>query len=187
MAYTTPNTVSASDVLTSALWNTQIRDNMEFLYTGASCCLDQGVGTTQAFSNGTSVAVTYTAALWDSDPAGAMWDAGNPTRINIKSDGIYVVNFSAALVSTGAMSNPEAYILESLGTGSAIYPRSDSVFGLTRTSGLYVNFNCTFIRRFTAGCYVESRVGSSGGGTININPFSYDQPATFSATKIANL
>jgi len=187
LAYTTPNTVGASDVLTSALWNTQIRDNMEFLYTGASCCLDQTSGTTQTFSNGTVEVVTYAAALWDSDPAGAMWDAGNPTRINIQSDGIYVVNFSAALVCTSAMTNPEASILENIGTGSAIYPRTDSVFGLTRNSGLNVNFNCTFIRRFTAGTYVESRVGSSGSGTININPFSYNQPATFSATKIANL
>lgn len=33
MAYTTPSTVSGSDVLTAALWNTQIRDNFSFLAT----------------------------------------------------------------------------------------------------------------------------------------------------------
>lgn len=33
MAYTTPSTVGGSDVLTAALWNTQIRDNFSFLAT----------------------------------------------------------------------------------------------------------------------------------------------------------
>jgi hypothetical protein len=48
MGYTTPNTVSGSDTLTAALWNTQIRDNFESLPRGV-------VGRAQSITNQTGI------------------------------------------------------------------------------------------------------------------------------------
>lgn len=89
MAYTTPNTVSASDVLTSALWNTQIRDNMEELRNPVSCevCLTSNV---TGYSGGQ---ISWQDTNWDNTPSG-MWAASpQPTRVTVPQDGIYLLTF----------------------------------------------------------------------------------------------
>jgi hypothetical protein len=38
-------------------------------------------------------AASFTNALYDTDPAGAMWSISNPTRITIRTAGLYLLNF----------------------------------------------------------------------------------------------
>ena len=64
MPYTPPSTVTGSDVLTAALWNTQIRDNFESLPRGVvgkaqSIVTQTGIGATKA--DVTGLTVTWTA------------------------------------------------------------------------------------------------------------------------------
>ena len=51
MPYTTPNTVSGSDTLTAALWNTQIRDNFEIVGRAPSCIMYLTAAQTMASGN----------------------------------------------------------------------------------------------------------------------------------------
>lgn len=83
MGYTTPNTVSGSDTLTAALWNTQIRDNMEWLRKPPACQVYRNAST--AYTSG---AISFTTSAFDND---AMWSAASPSRVTIKTAGIYLI------------------------------------------------------------------------------------------------
>jgi len=90
MPYITPNTVTGSDVLTAALWNTQIRDNMEELRNPVSC----EVGLSSTINPYTSnSAISWQVKNWDTSST-PMWTlATNPTRITIRETGLYLVVF----------------------------------------------------------------------------------------------
>lgn len=73
MAYTTPSTVGGSDVLTAALWNTQIRDNFTYLKTATDSTLPRGIVakasvTTVQYSVSTLTDITGLTTTFTADP-----------------------------------------------------------------------------------------------------------------------
>lgn len=89
MPYTTPNTVTGSDVLTAALWNLQIRDNFEAVRKPQSACVYMVDPSSASFSDG--VAVSWTASLWDTEIATPSWTIGDPTKLYVRETGLYRV------------------------------------------------------------------------------------------------
>ena len=95
MAYITPNTVTGSDVLTAALWNTQIRDNFEAVRNPVTCEVRLNAGLT--YVSGTTF--PWQALGWDtSPPASPMWSASDPTKVFIRETAIYLVTLKVLAV-----------------------------------------------------------------------------------------
>jgi hypothetical protein len=105
MAYITPNTVTGSDVLTAALWNTQIRDNFEAVVGEVrnpnSCRVRRNVGSTVGFSASGGL----TPVQWNQPDVydfGSMHDpAVNPQRITFPVAGIYAASTFFSVTGTG--------------------------------------------------------------------------------------
>jgi hypothetical protein len=111
MPYTPPNTVSGSDVLTAALWNTQIKDNMAVLRNPESCCVL--TNTEKSLTTGHNQ-VSWDVLGWDTDTnPTAMWSAADPTTVYPRTAGIYNIHFAgyAVQVSGAASSVVAAQVL----------------------------------------------------------------------------
>jgi hypothetical protein len=117
MGYITPNTVTGSDVLTAALWNTQIRGNMEGLRKPHSCEVRLDAGIANYASN---APIAWQALNWDTSslalfpqqqPPPPMWSAGSPTRVFIRESGLYLVTLKVLAI---ASPNPNAVNLNLL-------------------------------------------------------------------------
>jgi hypothetical protein len=86
MAYITPNTVTGSDVLTAALWNTQIRDNFEAVTKPAFVSVRRS-SNISSYASGTPISWSTT----DGTPTAGMWSASQPTRLTAPQTGLYLL------------------------------------------------------------------------------------------------
>jgi hypothetical protein len=98
MGYTTPNTVTGSDVLTAALWNTQIRDNFEAAVKVPNARASRV--TTLSCPNATATAVPWdsTTGAWDYTTSMRSATVNN-TRITVPEAGTYAVSSTAFFYS----------------------------------------------------------------------------------------
>ena len=145
MAWTTPGTAVAGDVLTAAFWNLQVRDNFN---DHESRFKSYGTAVTKT-SNTNSTATTFAAA--------SNVFASNLTFV---ADGTssYVVEFNSPLVYI----NSAAQVVVSLGnSGTELGIMGLAVLG-TNTG---IPFNCRFLWTPTAATYVlNMRFYLSGAG-----------------------
>lgn len=94
--YQTPPTVTGTDLLTSAAWNTYVRDNLEVVGRPPSLSLYLTSDTTY---NGYTSNIDWDAAEWQTDSA--MWSAAtNPNQVTITVDGWYLVLTEIRCTST---------------------------------------------------------------------------------------
>lgn len=98
MAYTPPSTVTGSDVLTAALWNAQIRDNLEWLRKPPAC----RAVVTSAYTITNLTAITYNSASYDTDPT--MWTISQPSRITIRTAGLWRIESGGVLTAPTTIS-----------------------------------------------------------------------------------
>jgi len=91
MAYVTPGTVAAGDVATAAAWNVITNDVISFRDgTGIVPPSASVAAANQAIANGTNTDLTFgSTATWDTN---TMFSSGSPTRITIKTTGIYIIS-----------------------------------------------------------------------------------------------
>jgi hypothetical protein len=87
MAWTTPGTATAGEVLTAAFWNTNVRDNSSFLFTPPMVKVYRSSNQTSYTSQ---ASISWQAEEYDTD---AMWTSG--TDVTIKTAGIYLISFYA--------------------------------------------------------------------------------------------
>jgi hypothetical protein len=102
MAFTTPGTAVAGEVLTAAFWNTNVRDNIANLIVPPACRAERAV---QTMNNGSIMAVNFDTEAFDTD---GMFSATS-NFITIKTAGIYVVTASVGLAAS-ASGNRIAFI-----------------------------------------------------------------------------
>jgi len=87
--YTTPSTVTSSDVLTAALWNTQIRDNFETVAKPYSCRVNRSA--VLSLPAGVDTNIPWNLAdSWDY--TGMHSPTVNPERITFPEAGIYMAS-----------------------------------------------------------------------------------------------
>lgn len=103
MPYTTPSTVTGSDVLTAALWNTQIRDNLEWLRKPQLACVYLQ-GTQPALAAGSTI--SWNAALYDTSTTPVTWSVGDPTKLYFRDAGVYDVTFNGRITTSVAQTPP---------------------------------------------------------------------------------
>lgn len=91
MAYTTPRTWVAGDVLTAAQLNTDVRDNISFLANPPSAIARRAAS--QSIANATWTLITFDTEDRDTD---GMFTVASGDRITIVTAGLYHVEFKAA-------------------------------------------------------------------------------------------
>lgn len=94
MPYTTPSTVTSSDVLTAALWNTQIRDNLETLRKPTMAITALGASVTVASETDTAFQLAVTSDPYSMVTTGVTSATyANAGKITVPTTGIYRVSY----------------------------------------------------------------------------------------------
>ena len=128
MAFTTPGTAVAGEVLTAAFWNEQVRDNANFLYAPP---MVQVRRTTDINPYTNDAAIAWSGEAYDTD--GMYTDATSTTNVNINTAGVYIINFVGRANTTSATrilpairkaGTEIARVEANLSTGQAIFGMS---------------------------------------------------------------
>jgi len=126
-----------------------------------------------------SATVSWNAAQYDTDPAGAMWSAGDPTKVTIQTAGLWQLSFNGAWQATSGVVAPQIRMIRSGGFDVAnSYESSPSpTFGYF---AIHVTMACV------VGDYFQcvAQLGGTGGvvgGTAN----EQSTRTTFTATRLS--
>jgi hypothetical protein len=162
MAWTTPGTAVAGDVLTAAFWNSNVRDNSNFLYKPPMA----RVGNTANISSYTNnTDITWNTETYDTD---AMHDIStNTARITINTAGIYSVLLQVRATWSSTLTNMACAIYVN-GVEQAVV----EVYGISTTiGGLW--FQANHVAELSAGQYVTGRLYFGGATSMVIATPSY--------------
>lgn len=161
MPYTPPSTVTGSDVLTAALWNTQVKDNLNTLYKPPACLVRRTTQLTP-FTSGT--AVTWEGAIYDTTgPGSPMFSLASPTRVTIQVTGLYLIDAYIIINSTSTITVPTGLVIAVNGTTK--FNTLLAISGLLPTA----NQSVATTLSLAAGDYIEAKPSSTTGGTLSIN------------------
>lgn len=180
MPYTPPNTVTGSDVLTAALWNTQVKDNLNELRNPPFCKV---ILTSTVTSYTSNTDITWSSAQFN---VGSMWSSGQPTRITASQTGLYLVTFNCHF-STGPGANACQLAVKRTPPATAtstafntLVPRVQS--GVTPgqvVSGLGVMTSALTVLRLVQGEYLTFTLFANGlNGSGSLSPIDITGSAT---------
>jgi len=121
----------------------------------------------QSIPDTTQTSVSFDTEVYDTD---TMVDiSGNPTRITIVTDGIYLVQFVGYFAS-----NSTGYRYAAIYYGGSVLKGLDSKQAV---NGTLTGLNPHVTLSLVAGNYLEIKVAQTSGGNLNLN-------GVFSATRI---
>ena len=153
MAWTTPGTAVAGDVLTAARWNSDVRDNTNFLYQVPSVQVRRTSDLTSYASN---TAITWQSEAWDTD---SMWSSG--TDVTIKTAGIYLVTFKGRANGSATISRIVARTFK----GGLEFAEVEA----TVVSAVSSNFVSTAITKCNVNDVITASVLFSGGSNYVVD------------------
>jgi hypothetical protein len=177
MAYATPRTWVAGDVLTAAQLNQDVRDNVSFLANEPSCRVYHNVD--QSIAHSTLTTLAFNSERYDTD---TMHDTvTNNSRITFTTAGVYVVSLNIEFPTFNDYTLLLAQIL--LGGATVIAKQN---LGTNSQVTENIGLNVTTLYKFTAGQYVEARVRHVNGvaAARNVSAIGNYSPE-FAATRIA--
>jgi len=153
MAWTTPQTVVAdSTELTAALWNEQVRDNTNFLYTPPMVA----VRLTSDVNPYTSLTdISWQAEDYDTDN---MWSSG--ATITINTSGVYVMSLTAGPSATATLNRVGAIIF--VNGGRKFY---QDYVALTSTRGYCSVYG---VYKMSAGDTITTQLEFFGGSNYRL-------------------
>jgi hypothetical protein len=128
MAWTTPGTATAGEVLTAAFWNTNVRDNSSFLFTPPMVKVYRSSNQTSYTSQ---ASISWQAEEYDTD---AMWTSG--TDVTIKTAGIYLISFYAFASGAATITSVFAGVRKN---GTYLGQQNFAPYTTTATSCTYSN------------------------------------------------
>lgn len=100
MAWTNPSTAVSGEVLTAAVWNSDVRDNVKFLARPPSVRVERDA--TQSLDNSTWTEISFDVEAWDTD---TMWSSTAATKVFAKTAGKYLVTGIGSFAASTAGSN----------------------------------------------------------------------------------
>ena len=174
MAWTTPGTATAGEVLTAAFWNTNVRDNSNMLRNTT------GIVPPSVFvyNTGGKTVTSGTAFAWDAElyDTDTMFTSGVSTsRLTCKTAGVYMASASVIIgVTSTTCTNHEFGIY--LNGNPVVQERSTA----SVVNGEYIIHSVSFMRTLAVNDYLECSCTFSGGSLNRIN----DGRNWFSATML---
>lgn len=177
MPYTTPTTISTSQLVTATLMNNEWVNNIAFLANPPSCRVFHNAN--QSLTNNTEATVAFNSERYDS--TGTMHDnASNNSRITLPVAGVYVVTFAGVIEADNDYNYMYAYIRLNGSTILAI-----TTLGALTDAGVSPSLNVTTTYKFAASDYVEVRIAqkNTSAGAHNLASLANYSPE-FGATWI---
>jgi hypothetical protein len=177
MAYATPRTWVAGDVLTAAQLNQDIRDNVGFLANPPACRIYHNADQSIPHNVATTI-LAFNSERYDTD---TMHDTvTNNSRITFTTAGLYVVTLNVAI---GA-SNDNIMVLAGIRLGGTTLIAQQITTTQAQTDEHYYVSVAT-IYKFTAAQYVEATVRHKGtlAAAKNVMALGNSSPE-FAATRI---
>lgn len=164
MGWTSPATGVVGTLLTAALWNTNLRDNLLWLSSPDRCRTYMTAG--QSITANTNTAVKWTSTdTYDTNNLHST--TTNPTRITIATKGLYAIaaNVWFPAISSGYFMQIG---LQKNGTSLGIYNQVPTSGGAQAIS-CYDEISCN------AGDYIECWVQHNYSSAVTINSVVGDQ------------
>lgn len=162
MAYSAPTTRSTGFLVTAAVWNQDVVDNVAFLANPPACRVRRT--TAQSINNNTETAITFDAERYDTD--GMHSTSSNTSRITINTAGIYTIGATLELAAATDYSRWYVTIKLNATTYLALWQDQDPG---TANGGRNVTITTDY--KFAAADYVELYVLQQNGAAAarNIN------------------
>ena len=164
MSWTSPRTWTSGELVTAALLNTHLRDNLDFLNTAQSARVYSSAA--QSINNNAQTAATWDSEAFDTD--GFHVTSGATARITIPSGlgGLYLVIGETQWASNGTGWRRAHLIHTGSGTNFATVSAPGATASNLRqsVSGLYYA---------VAGDYFTMEVFQDSGAALNLNTSSW--------------
>ena len=155
MAWTTPGTAVAGEVLEAAFWNEQVRDNQSFLYTPPMVQCKRATSLT--YTSATNIA--YDAENFDTD--GMHDNSTNTSRITINTAGVYLFNLNVYMTIAGTTTSNQIQFRKNNATIDSDAQRVTDAANVIRSY--------TYIAKATVNDYFEVQLILNGTpGTIAV-------------------
>jgi hypothetical protein len=147
MAWTTPRTWVASEIVNDATLNTHVRDNLNAIVNPPYVHV-------RAASTTTTIGTTIAGVQWDTEVADTdnMYSAGTNTRVTINTAGLYLVQGGYGVAGAASSTTPPAAAAFNLAwmvnsTSTAISQAGSSVYVTTLARSIMLH-NSTYIRLY---------------------------------------
>ncbi len=159
MGYTVPTTVATDDVLTAAIWNASVKDDVIFL---ANPPMASAFKTTAQ----SITAVTWTSVTLadgeDYDTDAMHSTATNPSRFTCVTAGKY--RYSALVVFAANVTGTRQLRMTVSGTSTHEFARASAFNSTTDDCGM----STSGVVALSAGQYLEIQARQNSGGALNI-------------------
>lgn len=143
---------STNDLITAAIWNVDVVDNINYLYNGRPSCRVYH-NTTQSMTSATDNAVAFNSERWDTDTMHST--VSNTDRITFTTAGTYAFGFNLEWATAPSTAEVEIW-LNAGPTKIAWYQMTNSQ-KRAQIHGIY---------QFSAADYIRAIVNPSGTQTI---------------------
>jgi hypothetical protein len=175
LAYTTPSTIAAAQLVTSSLMNTEWVENIKFLANPPSCRVYHNAA--QSITNNSVAVCSFNSERWDTDSMHST--SVNTSRITINTAGLYIVTFHIEFESASNYTNTAA-VIKMNGTTDLGQQYRVEGNGVT----IVPRHSVATVYKFSAGNYVEGLVFqiNAGGSARNLTStaqFSPEMTATW--------
>lgn len=153
MAYTAPTTRATDDLITAAIFNTDLVNNISFLANPPSCNVHASVGAAPA--NDTETTLTFDVEDHDTDNMHST--SVNTGRLTFNTPGVYVVTANLSWPTNGV-----GYRYAAIRLNGSVYVVEDS----KTASSVAINVGHSLAwngKIVTAGDYLEVRVRQTAG------------------------
>lgn len=155
MPWIDPTTRSTGDLITAAIWNADLVDNLIYLHHGLPMARVYN-GANISIANATLTALTFNSERYDTD---AIHDtASNTSRLTCKTAGKYLIGGNAAWGSTGT----DERRLQIRLNGATL------IASWVGNSGANMNMYVATVYDLAVNDYVELMVYQATGGAINV-------------------
>lgn len=154
MGYTAPTTRATDDLITAAIWNADLVNNVAFLANPPKCRVYNNAAI--SVPGNTNTILTFNAERYDTDTIHST--SSNTSRLTCVTAGTYQIFGHVTFASAGT----DRRFLQILLGGSTSLGAIDVPGG-----ALSLSVNTTYA--LTAGQYVELQVYQNSGGALNVN------------------
>lgn len=172
MALSTPRTWVTGELVTAAMMNQDVRDNISFLANAPGCSVRHS--TSQSVANATWQAIVFDTE--DDDASGMHSTSSLTSRITIAAAGVYIFLASLEFVPNATGSRGIGFRLN----GSGASPTHPYNMHVNNGAGLGTAAQSSLRRKMAAGDYLEVLGWQNSGGALNVGGPSFNMPS-FSA------
>src|SRR5581483_3511354 len=160
MAYTTPSTFVAGNVLTAAQMNA-IQNNIRFFHGVPTASVNRN--TAQSISNNTITAIQFNSEVWDSN---TIWSSTASNKFFARTAGKYLATFSLQLTGSSAGTFRVAAIVKNATQYAETSTMMEHTIGSTAIAAT-VALSVTGIFSMTTSDYLTAQVFQDTGGALN--------------------